>query len=177
MDKFGRKTKEMMASELKASLKKAQGLFVTTYGGLSTAELEVLRRGLKERSSDYVVVKNSIARVVLNDLRFKDAGAMVEGSVGIGLCGGDLISTSKLFADFAKNHEHLKLKGAIFNGELVSAERIREIAKIPPKEVLIAKALGAMKSPISGFVGAMGGMMRKFVWCLEAIRKSKEPKG
>ncbi len=174
MEKFGRKCKEFMAEELKARFKEASGFFVTNYAGLSSPEVESLRRDLKKNSLDYLVVKNRIAKIVFDELKLEDVSAMIEGAVGIGLCGDDPIPASRILMNFIKGHENLKIKGAVLGGKLVSPDRIKEISKIPSREALIAVALAGMKSPVLGFVRALGCIMRKFVWCLDAVRKSKE---
>ena len=54
------------------------------------------------------------------------------------------------------------------------ADEIKALASLPPKEVLIAKMLGSMNAPISGFVNVLQGTIRNVVYALEAVRKQKE---
>lgn len=63
----------------------------------------------------------------------------------------DVTAPARILNDFAKDHKALELKAGIVDGELYDAAKIQQLATIPSKEVLIAKLLGSIKSPISSF--------------------------
>ena len=58
---------------------------------------------------------------------------------------------ARVLNDFAKDHKKLELKAGIVEGEIYDEAKIKQLATIPSKEVLIAKLLGSIKSPISNF--------------------------
>lgn len=172
-DKFGRVCKERMRDELASRFEEHPNFFITSYMGLSNAELELLRRSLKKSSSSYFVVKNSILKVIFDKLKLKDQGPLIEGGVGISLVGMDFISVCKTLVGFTKEHQSLKIKGAYLDGKNISPEKIKEIAVLPARDILLAQVVGGIKSPITGFVNVLGGVLRKFVYCLDAIKKTK----
>ena len=98
---------------------------------------------------------------------------LVDGAVGVSLSGEDIIATCKALVDFTKVHEKLKLKGAYLDGKNISPARIKELASLPTRDVLIAQVVGGIKSPITGFVNVLGGVLRKFLYCLDAIKAKK----
>lgn len=175
-EKLGKLCKERMIDEITARFEDHPNFIVTSYMGLSNHELELLRRTLRKASSNYFVVKNAILNIVFDKLKLKDNRPKVEGGVGISLSGDDLISTCKALVNFAKEHNKLEIKTAVFEGKTVSADRIKELAGLPPREVLLARVVGGIKSPITGFVNVLGGVLRKFVYCLDAIKNSKGEK-
>lgn len=73
-----------------------------------------------------------------------------------------------------KKNKELKVKVGVLDGKVIGADEIKALASLPPKEVLIAKMLGSMNAPISGFVNVLQGTIRNVVYALEAVRKQKE---
>src|SRR3989338_5015519 len=171
--KFGKICKERMLDEVAQRFKGHPNFFITSYMGLSAYELEILRRGLKKTSSTYFVVKNSCLRIVFDKLKLGEAAPQVEGGVGISLSGQDIISSCKALVNFTKEHGKFKVKCGVFDGKIMQYERIRELASIPSKEILLARVVGGIKSPITGFVNVLAGTLRKFVHVVNAIKNKK----
>ena len=80
----------------------------------------------------------------------------------------------QIVCEFAKENKELKVKVGVLDGKVIGADEIKALASLPPKEVLIAKMLGSMNAPISGFVNVLQGTIRNVVYALEAVRKQKE---
>ena len=79
-----------------------------------------------------------------------------------------------MFNEIKKENKELKVKVGVLDGKVIGADEIKALASMPPKEVLIAKMLGSMNAPISGFVNVLQGTIRNVVYALEAVRKQKE---
>ena len=175
MDKFGKKCKERMMDELAADIKARPNIFITNYMGLSTAEVEALRNELAQKGkASYFVVKNSLTKKVFEKLNLADASSVIDGGVGLGLAGDDIITACKILAKFSKDHGKLKIKATILDGKMVSSEKVSEIASLPSREVLLARVVGGIKSPITGFVLTLKGVLNKFVYCIDAIKRARE---
>ena len=80
----------------------------------------------------------------------------------------------KIICDFAKENKALTIKAGVLDGQVIDEAAIKALAELPPKEVLIAKMLGSMNAPISGFVNVLQGTIRNVVYALEAVRQQKE---
>jgi large subunit ribosomal protein L10 len=171
---YGKLTKERMINELLSDIRERPNFFITNYMGSSVADLENMRKSLRASSSTYFVVKNSILNVVLDQLKIEGAKSLVDGGIGVSLSGGDYLATSKALVNFAKTHEKFKIKGAYIEGELIGADRINQIASLLSKEALLARVVGGIKAPITGFVMVLSAVIRKFVYAVDAIKKSKE---
>ena len=74
--------------------------------------------------------------------------------------------------DFAKTHKQLKIKAGV-EGKVTSKDVIDELAKLPPKEQLLANAVGAIQSPLYGIVGVLQGPLRELVYTLQAVQDKK----
>ena len=68
----------------------------------------------------------------------------------------------------------MTIKAGVLDGKVISAEDIKALASLPSREVLLAKMLGSMMSPISGLANVLQGTIRNFVYVLDAVRKEKE---
>ena len=171
---YGKLCKDRMINEVLTDFKKHPNFILTNYMGSSVSDLENVRKSLKPHQSTFFVVKNSILNVVLDQLKLEDVKKMVDGGVGVSLSGDDIIATSKALVNFSKTHEKFKIKGAFIDGKIVSSDKIKELASLPAKEVLLARVVGGIKAPITGFVFVLGGVIRKFVYVVDAVKKSKE---
>lgn len=173
-DKLGKLVKDKMVEEIVSRFKTHPDFVITSYMGSSVSDLEQLRRNLRKTSSSYFVVKNSILKVVLDELKLSEEASKIEGGMGISLAGGDIVLTCKELVTFAKDHQKFKIKGAIIDGKSIPQEKIAQLAALPPKNVLLAQVVGGIKSPITGFVNTLGGILRKFVYVVDAIKTSKQ---
>jgi len=175
-EKLARRCKERMVEELLARFNDHPNFVITSYMGSSVSDLETLRRNLRKSSADYFVVKNAILRIIFNRLKLESEASKIDGGMGILLSGEDVISTCKALVTFANAHEKFKIKGAIIDGKSVPTDRVKQLAAIPSKNVLLSLVVGGIKSPITGFVNTLGGILRKFVCVVDAVKSSKQKK-
>ncbi len=176
--KVGRLLKQHMVNEIASALKGASSLFITDCGKLTNAQLIDLKRRLKKSSGDYIVVKNSMCALALDKIGVAaQVKELLKGTCGIGYSGKDPVSTSKILVDFIKENEKFAVKGAYIDGKAVSVSVVKELAAMPPKEVLIARLVSSMNSPISGVVVTLSGIVRKFVYALNAVKMKKTKEG
>jgi large subunit ribosomal protein L10 len=171
---YGKLCKDKMVNEILADFKERPNFFITNYMGSSVSDLDTVRKSLRTSQSTFFVVKNSILNVVLDQIKLEEAKKMVDGGVGVSLSGDDVIATCKALVNFSKTHEKFKIKGACIDGKLVTTDKINQMASLPSREVLLAQVVGGMKAPITGFVHVLGGVIRKFVYVVDAVKSSKE---
>ena len=170
---YGKLCKDKMIGEILSDLKERPNFFITNFMGSSVSDLESVRKSLRPIQGTFFVVKNSMINVVLDQLKLEDAKKLIDGGVGISLSGEDVIATSKVLVNFSKTHEKFKIKGAVIDGKLVAVDKVKEMASLPTKDVLLAQVARGIKAPIAGFVSVLGGMLRKFVYVVDAVKVSK----
>ena len=176
MDKqgYGKLCKDRMISEVLSDLKERPNFFITNFMGSSVSDLENIRKSLRPTKGTFFVVKNSMMNVVLDQLKLEDVKSLIDGGVGISLSGDDVIATSKILVNFSKTHEKFKIKGAVIDGKLIAVDKVKEMASLPTKDALLAQVVCGIKAPITGFVSVMAGIIRKFVYVVDAIKVNKE---
>ena len=146
-----RQLKEEKVAEIKEKLEKAQAVVLAKYQGLTVEEDTLLRKNLREAGIEYKVYKNTLVTLAVKELGIEGFDEYLEGPVSIAFGYDDVTAPARILNDFAKDHKALELKAGIVDGELYDAAKIQQLATIPSKEVLIAKLLGSIKSPISSF--------------------------
>lgn len=158
-----RQMKEAKVAEIREKLEKAQAVVLANYQGLSVEQDTELRKSLREAGVEYKVYKNTLVTLAAKELGIEGIVEYLEGPVSIAFGYEDATAPARVLNNFAKESKKLELKAGIVDGVIYDSEKIKVLAEIPSKEVLIAKLLGSIKSPVSNFA-----------YLLSAIKDKKE---
>ena len=154
--------KEQLVNELSEKLQKAQSVVVFDYRGLTVAEVTELRSAMRKAGNEYVVVKNSMVERAAEKVGIDESvKEMLKGPSAFAIGYEDAVSPAKILKDTVKKLKKCEIKGGIVNGKVADAAAIDALAELPPKEVLIARMLGSMMSPISGLVIVLDQIAKK----------------
>jgi len=165
--------KQSIVEELHAAWSESSAGVVAQYRGLTVSEMGELRRALNQSGVSLQVVKNTLARRASEGTGFKAAEALFTGPVAIAY-GSDPVGMAKAMDDFAKKYKALEVRGGVLDGKMIDAAGVKALASLPSREVLLAKMLGSMQSPISGFVRTLNEIPGSFVRVLAAVRDQKD---
>ena len=158
-----REIKEAKVAEIKEKLEKAQTVVLASYQGLTVEEDTQLRKNLREAGIEYKVYKNTLVTRAAKELGIEGISEYLNGPVSMAFGYEDVTAPARILNDFAKDHKKLELKAGLVEGEIYDKAKLEKLASIPSKEVLIAKLLGSIKSPLSNFA-----------YLLSAIKDKKE---
>ncbi len=158
-----RQIKEAKVLEIKEKMGKAQGMVLAKYQGLTVEEDTELRKNLRNAGVEYKVYKNTLTTIAAKELGYDGAVGMLEGPISIAFGYEDPTVPAKILNDFAKTHKKMELVGGIVQGEIFDEAKIKQLATIPSKDVLIAKLLGSFKAPLSNLA-----------YLLNAVKEKKE---
>ncbi|MGI6065773.1 MAG: 50S ribosomal protein L10 [Bacillota bacterium] len=164
--------KEQAVNELKQNMDQSNFTVLTDYRGLDVSEVTELRAKLREAGVTYKVAKNTLIKLAAHELGVMEFDKYLEGPTAIAFS-ADPVVAAKILTEFAKSHKDLEIKTGLLDKKQVSVDGIKDLAKLPPKEVLLGQVLGAMQSPLYGLAGSLAGLMRKFVYALDQIREQK----
>ncbi len=170
---MNREGKRQIVEKLHAAWSESSAGVVAQYRGLTVAEMGDLRRRLHQANVSLQVVKNTLARRAAEGTDFKAAEELFTGPVAIAY-GTEPVGMAKAIAEFAKEHPALEIRGGVLDGKLMDAAAVKALASLPSREVLLAKMLGSMQSPISGFVRTLAEVPASFVRVLAAVRDQKQ---
>jgi len=170
---LSRVSKDMIIQEIEKELKSRDTFFIARHDFVPAVNLDKLRANLRAAKARYFVVKNTLGQKALERANLKEVIGFIQGACGLAFSSGDPALTSKALMDFAKENENFKVQVAYLNGQMVSADRVKVLASLPSREVLLSRVAGGMQAPIAGFVGVLAGTLRKIVNVVDAIGKKK----
>ena len=161
--------KQEKADSIKEKMEKAQVAIITEYKGMTVEEIQYLRRALQKVGGDYMVTKNTLAKLAIKGTQFEVLAETFKGPIAVAFGA----QPAKVLAKFIKEKKKGVIVAAGLDGQLLSAEEAKALADIPSKEELYAKMLGCVNSPATGIAGAVNAVMSSLVRAIDAVAKQK----
>ena len=155
------KQKQTVIDEIKGHVDGASTIVLFDYRGITDSESKELRRKLRETNSDYKVYKNTLMARAFNDLNI-DLNDSLNGPSAFAY-GEDQVAPIKVLTDFAKEHQALKLKVGIIDGEVADQAKLSEYAALPSSDGLLTM-----------LAGSMIGLVKDLSICLDLYAQEKE---
>ncbi len=165
--------KQETVTALATRLKRTTTLYVTDFTGLNVAKMTQLRRRLRQAGTDFVVVKNTLARRALGDAQVPGLEDHLAGPTGLVLAGADPVAAAKVLADFAREFEKPAIKVGLVDGKAVTPAQVKRLASLPPRLELLGQLGGTLQAPLASFAGALNGVLMNMVGALEALRAKR----
>jgi len=150
------------------------GVILSDYRGLNVQQMADLRGRLRAAEVELQVVKNTLARRAAVDTAFADLIDHFVGPISVAFTERDVVAMAKAIADYAKVEPKLEIRAGLVEGQVLTPAQVMALAELPPREVLLARALASLQSPIAGLVGVLQGVQRQFLYVLQAIKTAKE---
>lgn len=171
-----KKQKADILQDVVDKMKEAKAVVFADFKGLSVSDMSEMRNKLREQGVQFKVVKKTLIKLAAKEAGFDEeiSDEALEGSVGVAFGMEDEISAAKLLHKFGKTNENLQLRGALFEGRVLSVAETNELAMIPGKEELLAKLVFLLNSPIQGFHGVLNNTIGGFVRVLNAVKEKQE---
>jgi large subunit ribosomal protein L10 len=170
---ISKKRKETLLEEYKEALQQNSALVFTGYAGLSVKELEGLRKKLRETGGEYFIVKNTIAMRAFAEVGIEPPGDGFDGPTAIGATSEDVPEMLKAIVGLTKESEVFKVRGAIVDGQPMSADEVRRLAELPVMPVLQAQILSVFNSPATQLASVFAGSVRQLMNVLKAYSEAE----
>ncbi len=156
--------KKQVVSEITEKLRGAKSIVLVEYKGLSVEKATQLRNKCREAGVEYKVYKNTLMRFAFEELGYKDITVNLEGPNAIAISQTDEISAAKVTNDFAKtSNDTVVIKAGIAEGKVMSADEVKALANVPPREILLGQLAGVLQ-----------GNIRNLAYMLDQISKKNE---
>ena len=170
---MNRDQKAAVIEEVAAQISGSEAVFAVDYRGISVPQAAELRTRLRDADASFRVVKNTLTERAADDAGAEALKPYLEGPTALVFVNGDAAVAAKALADFRRASGLLEFKGGWMGGEILSAEQIDAIAKLPSREVLYGRLVGMVASPITGLASAMGGLIGGLARQLQQIAEQK----
>lgn len=149
-----RSEKHEFVDTLQEVYKQSSSVIITHYHGLSVSQLTALRKSLRDNGASFKVVKNTLSKIAANNAGVKDVASLLKGPTAIAYSADPVIAAKKV-VEFAKANNKLTVIGGIVDNEILSAEQVIELSKLPSLDELRGKIIGVLQAPASRIVGIL----------------------
>jgi large subunit ribosomal protein L10 len=143
-----RNEKQEFVSSLRSSLEGKSLVVVTQQTGLTVAEVTDLRAKMRGAGANYKVIKNTLARLAVQDTPIAPLGDYFKGAIALAFS-EDPIAAAKIAVDFAKTNKKVQILAASLDGKLLDAANVNALAQLPSLDELRAKLIGLLQAPLS----------------------------
>ena len=152
--------KKAVVAEVSAQLANAQTVVLAEYAGVQVENLTALRAKARQSGVYLRVLKNTLVRRAVVGTPFEVLAEQMTGPLIYGIS-ADPVAAAKVLNDFAKTNDKLVLKTGAYAGKLLDKAAVQALASIPGREELLARLLGVMQAPVSGFAGALAALAKQ----------------
>jgi large subunit ribosomal protein L10 len=165
--------KKELVKDLAEKLKNSKATVFSDFKGLSVKDMTNLRQELRSKNIDMKVFKKTLVSIALKDAGVEMDARKLEGQIAVAVAKDDEVEAAKIIAKVAKTNENLKIVGGLLGKNVLSIEEVMALSKLPGKEELLAKLVGTLNAPISGFANVLAGNLRGLVQVLKAVGEQK----
>lgn len=169
-----RPEKVAVVEEVTAKMKAADAVFVTEYRGLKVSQMADLRTPLRASGAEHKVYKNTLVRLAATASGMEGLHEFLTGPTALTFVSGDIAAAAKALIEQSKVTPALIVKGAMMGDTVMSADDVRVLADLPPREVLLAMFAGALKAPLVKTAGLLQALPRNFAYGLSALIEQRE---
>ena len=173
---MARPDKAAAVAEVADKFRGSNAAVLTEYRGLTVAQLKELRRSLSGNAT-YAVVKNTLTAIAAKEAGIESLDADLKGPSAIAFVTGDPVATAKGLRDFAKANPALVIKGGVLDGNALTAAEITQLADLESREVLLAKAAGAMKAKLYQAAYVFTAKPAEAARVIDALRQKQVSEG
>lgn len=159
--------------ELTRNLKDSDAALLAEFRGLKVQEMKELRRKLAEQGAEFQVVKNTLTRLAVKEANLEGLLPLLEGSTAITFVKGDPIAAAKGLDEIARKYPALVLKGGLVEGKVLDADSARALARVKPREQLLADLAGLLQAPLQSLAVLLTGPVRQLGYVFDAYIKTR----
>lgn len=169
--------KQQYVAELTEKLNNSVAGVIVSYKGITVADDTKLRADLRAAGVEYFVVKNTLLGRAAKEAGLDGLDDVLEGTTAIAVSAEDHVAAAKIISKFiedkGKTIKSYQIKAGYVDGNVIDQAGVEALAKLPPREVLVAQVLGGLNAPISGLVTVLNGNIRGLACVLNAIAEKK----
>lgn len=167
--------KKAKVAELENLFSTSSAILLTEYRGLSVTHMKNLRRSMVNDAT-YVVAKNTLLQIAAKNAGVTAFEGQLVGPSALAFVHGDAVNTAKALRDFAKTNPLLVIKTGVMDGIALSESDVQKLAELETREVLLAKAAGAIKATMYKAAYTFNALPSGAVRVVDALRQKLESK-
>ena len=162
--------KQKIIEDLKKKVEKQKIIIFVDFTGLKVKELSLLRKKLKTAEGELKVVKKTLMKIALGEAKLNFDLKKLLGEIALVFGYRDIVLPAKTVWQFSEDYPNLKILSGILENNLIEAEKIIELAKLPAREELLAKLIWCLNSSLSNFVNVLQGNIKGLINVLTLVK-------
>ena len=166
---ISKERKREILDQYKEWIRESRAFFLAEYKGLPMPDFDTLRARARENGGEFHVVKNTLGKLAFEELGLEVKEGYLEGSTAIGFAFEDAPAMAKTLTDFGRTSDFLKIKGGFLGDQLLTAEDVKNLAELPPIEVMRARVLGMIMAPASQLARTLAEPGRQVAAVIQAF--------
>ena len=168
-----RTEKKALIDQYKEVLNDHPNYILVDTNRVSMEDIDTLKEQLSENDGLFLFLKNTLFKIAAADTDQPTQVQELSDSTGMIAFGEDPTGPSKALKDIQDEHEVMDARYGVLFGDVITSDTIKALAEIPSREELLAKLVGSINAPLSGFARILKGNARAFVYTLSEIQKTK----
>ena len=168
-----RQQKEEELALLKGKCADAKTAVFVDYTGTNVEGATQLRNNSREVGAEYLVAKKTLLSQAATEAVEGFDATSLHGNLGVLFGFGDEVAPARIAKNFSKTIESFTVLAGVMEGKFIDSTKVNQLADLPSRDELLAKVVGSLNAPISGFVNVLAGNMRGLVTALKGIADSK----
>ncbi len=153
--------KKAIVEDLADKFGRAASAVLVKYEGITVEQDTALRAALRAAGIEYSVIKNTLISKACDKAGFEGLKSELEGMNAMAISFDDPVAPAKILKEYAEKIETFELRGGILDGAVIDTATVKELANIPPREVLIGKLLGSIQGPLYGLACGLQAIIDK----------------
>ena len=162
-----------IATKVAGQLRQAKSTVFVDYRGMTVREATKLRRKCREAGIAFQVVKNRLAKRALSEIGILPPEEVLRGPTALALGLGEPTVPARVLTEFKRDCGHLAIKGGFVGTRWLDSKSVEQLARIPSREVLLARFLGSLRAPLIRSVWALRAPVAKLAMALKAVEAKK----
>lgn len=171
---IGLEDKKAIVAEVNETATSAMSLVIADARGVSVSGMTALRKDARESQVTLRVVRNTLAKRALEGTDYECVNDALVGPSLFGFSMEDPGAAARLFKDFAKDNASFEVKALAVSGQMLGAEQLDVLAKLPTRDQALSMLMSVMQAPVTKLVQTMNEVPGKLVRTLAAVRDQKE---
>lgn len=151
--------KEAQVQEMAERLTGAKGMYLADFTGMTVEKVSALRAKCRAAGVQYKVIKNTLLKRAINAHGVTTLDDFLEGPTALAFSMESEVEPARVLVEFAKDNERPVIKAGLIGDRLYSADEVKQLASLPPRDVLLAQVLGTLCAPLSGFLGSVDALV------------------
>jgi len=169
--------KKLVVKEMVAQYRNTNNYLVVGYQGINALQFDELRKNLRKKKIYLEIIKNSLAAIAFKEIGISGIVNLLTGPSAIATGEDDPVIMAKETFDWSKKIPAFSLRGGFVDGAMLSADDIKNLAKLPTMPVLRTQIITSINAPIVGVVSSFNAVLRSLATVFQAMKDKKEKSG